>query len=58
MEQLFYYMPPKKAKKTQQMSAKTQVFFVKTELQDILLQLLVNHFILFLLIYFSEIINS
>ena len=32
MEQLFYYMPPKKAKKTQQMSAKTQVFFVKTEL--------------------------
>ena len=35
----------------------TQVFFLKAELRHIKLQLLVNHFILFLLIFFSEIIN-
>ena len=32
-----------KAKKTQQILVTTQVFFVKTELQNIQLQLLVNH---------------
>ena len=46
-----------KTNKTQQISIKTQVFFVKTELRHIKLQLLVNHFILFLLIFFSEIIS-
>ena len=46
-----------KANKTQQISVTTQVSFVKTELQHIQLQLLVNHFIL-LLLFFSEIINS
>ena len=35
----------------------TQVFFLKAELRHIKLQLLVNHFILFLLIFFSEIIS-
>ena len=39
------------------MSVKTQVFFVKTEVRHIELQFLVNHFILFLLIFFSEIIS-
>ena len=62
MEYLFYYMPPTpnkiKTNKTQQILVKTQVFFVKTELQHIQLQLLVNHFISPLLIFFSEIINS
>ena len=47
----------KKKKKPQQMSVKTQVFFVKTEVRHIELQFLVNHFILFLLIFFSEIIS-
>ena len=46
-----------KVDKTQQVSVTTQVFFVKTELQHIQLQLLVNNFILLLLIFFSEIIN-
>ena len=46
-----------KPNKTQQISVKTQVFFVKTELGHIKLQLLVNHFILFLFIFFSEIIS-
>ena len=36
------------------MSVKTQVFFVKAELRHIKLQLLANHFILFLLIYFLK----
>ena len=45
-----------KTKKTQQISVKTQVFFVKIELPHIKLQLLVNHFILFLLIFSSEMI--
>ena len=65
MEYLFYYVPPTphkiwedKTNKTQQISAKTQVFFIKTELRHIKLQLLVNHFIIFLLIFFSEIISS
>ena len=40
------------ANKTHQMSVKTQVLFVKTELQ-----LLVNHFIIILLIFFSQVIN-
>ena len=44
-----------KANKTHQISVKTQVFFVKTQLQHIYLQLLVNQFILFLLIFFSKI---
>ena len=38
MEYLLYYMPPTgkiKANKTQQILVKTQVFFVKTELQHI-----------------------
>ena len=40
MECLFYYMSPTrsgkiKANKTQQISVKTKVFFVKTELQNI-----------------------
>ena len=47
-----------KANKTQQISVKTQVFFVKTEVRHIKLQLLLNPFILFLLIFFSEIINQ
>ena len=46
MEYLFYYMPltPNKIKtnKTQQISVKTQVFFVKTELRHIKLQLAWN----------------
>ena len=42
-----------KANNTQQISVKTQVFFVKTELQHIKLQLLVNHFI-FVHIFFSH----
>ena len=59
MEYLFYYMPQTpnkiwedKTNKTQQILAKTQVFFVKTELRHIQLRLLVSHFILFLLIFF------
>ena len=57
-----FYMPPTPKKiwddyKTQQISVKTQVFFVKTELQHIQLQLLVNRFILFLVVFFSEIIS-
>ena len=44
-----------KANKTHQISVKTQVFFAKTQLQHIYLQLLVNQFILFLLIFFSKI---
>ena len=43
-----------KTNKTKQISVKTQVFFVKTELRHIKPQLLVNHFILFLFIFFSE----
>ena len=65
MEYLFYYTPPTrnkiwgdKANKTQKMSVTTQVFFVKTELQHIQLQLLVNPFILLSLIFFSKIINA
>ena len=62
MEYLFYYMPPTskkicedKANKTQKISVTTsQSFFVKTELQHIQLQLLVNHFILLLLIFFLK----
>ena len=46
-----------KTNKTQQISVKTQVFFVKIEVRHIKLQLLVNHFILFLLIFFSEVIS-
>ena len=46
-----------KTKKTHQTSAKTQAFFIKTELRHIKLQLLVNHFILFSLIFSSEIIS-
>ena len=40
-----------------QISVKTLVFFVKIEVWPIKLQLLVNHFILFLLPFFSEIIS-
>ena len=61
MEYLFYYVPPTRHKiwkdktnKTQQISAKTQVFFIKTELRHIKLQLLLNYFILFLLIFFLK----
>ena len=64
MEYLFHCMLQHQTKvgkiktnKTQQVPVKTQVFFVKTELGNIQLQLLVNHFILFLLIFFSQIIN-
>ena len=64
MEYLFHCMLQHQTKvgkiktnKTQQVPVKTQVFFVKTELGNIELQLLVNHFILFLLIFFSQIIN-
>ena len=46
-----------KGNKKQQILITTLVFFVKTELQYIQLQLLVNHFILLWLILFSEIIN-
>ena len=46
-----------KVDKTKQILITTQVLFVKTELQHIQLQLLVNHFKLLLLIFFSEIIN-
>ena len=46
-----------KTNETQQISVKTQVYFVKTNLRHFKLQLLVNHFILFLLIFFSQIIN-
>ena len=46
-----------KTNKTQQILVKTQVFFIKTELQHIKLQLLVNNFMLFLLMLFSEIIS-
>ena len=46
-----------KTNKTQQISVKTQVFLVKTELQHTKLQLLVNLFIIFLLIFLSEIIS-
>ena len=46
-----------KDNKTQQILVTTQVFFVKPELQHIWLQLLVNHFILIPLIFFSEFIN-
>ena len=63
MEYLLYYMPPApnkiwedKANETQQIWAKTK--FVKTELQHIKLQLLVNHSTLLLLIFLSEIISS
>ena len=61
MEYLFYYMTPTphntiqdlgKDNKTQQISVKS--FFVKAELQHIQLQLLVNHFILLLLIFFLK----
>ena len=58
MEYLFYYMPPTtnksgkiKNNRTQQISIKTQVFFVKIELRHIWLQLLINHFILFSLTF-------
>ena len=49
-------MPPTPNKiwdnnKTQQISVTAQVFFVKTELEHIQLQLLVNYFILLLLIF-------
>ena len=66
MEYLFYYMHCQqhqtrsgkiKANKTHQILATTQGFFVKTELQHIQLELLANHFILLLLIFFSKIIN-
>ena len=63
MEYLLYYRPPApskiwedKANETQQISAKTK--FVKTELRHIKLQLLLNHSILRLLIFLSEIISS
>ena len=46
-----------KTNKTQQFPVKTQIFFEKNELRHIKLQVLVNHFILFLLIFFSEIIS-
>ena len=46
-----------KANKKQQILITILFFFVKTELQYIQLQLLVNHFILHWLILFSEIIN-
>ena len=55
MEYLFYYMLTT-PNKTQQISVKTQGFFVKAELRHMKLQLLVNHFILFLLTFFSKII--
>ena len=64
MEYLFYYMAPTpkrsgriNTKKTQEILVKTQVFFVKTERRHLKLQLLVKHFILFLLIFFSEIVS-
>ena len=65
MDNLFYYMAPRpnkisniKTNKTQPISVKTQVLFVKPELQlKPQLQLLVNHFILFLLTFFSQIGN-
>ena len=41
-----------KTNKTQQISVQTQVFFVKTELRHIELQLAVNHFIIFVDISF------
>ena len=41
-----------KTNKIQQISVKQKIFFIKTELRHIQLQLLVNHFILFLLIFF------
>ena len=40
-----------KANKTQQISVTARAFFVKTKLQHIQLQLLVNHFILLLSIF-------
>ena len=43
-----------KANKTQEIPVTAQVLFVKTELQHIELQLLVNHFILLLLIFFLK----
>ena len=46
-----------KTNKTQQISIKTQISFVKTELRHIKLQLILNHFILYLLIFFSEVIG-
>ena len=62
MDNLFYYMAPRPSKisniktnKTQPISVKTQVLFVKPELQlKLQLQLLVNHFILFLLTFFLK----
>ena len=61
---IFYYMAPTPDKiwedKDQQnttISIKTQVSFVKTELRHIKLQLILNHFILYLLIFFSEVIS-
>ena len=47
-----------KGNKTQQISVKTQIIFLKTEPQlKIKLQLQVNHFTLFLLIFLPQIIN-
>ena len=46
-----------KNNETQQILVITLAFFLKIELQHIQLQLVVNHFILLLLIFFSEIIN-
>ena len=47
----------KRLRKLSKVWSKHKFFFVKTELQHIQRQLLVNHFILFMLIFFSEIIN-
>ena len=46
-----------KTRAKQSKSITTQVFFLKTKLKHVELQVLVNHFILLLLIYFSEIIK-
>ena len=58
LEYLFYYMPPTSNKIYEDKDkSKHKSFFVKTELRHIKVQLLENHFILFLLIFFSEIIS-
>ena len=65
IEYLVYYMPPipnmiwqdKGLRKTTNFCQNTIFVFVKTKLKHIWLKLLVKHFILYLLIFFSVIIN-
>ena len=67
MEYLFCYMPPTPNKiwednlyltKHSKFRSQHKFFFVRTEIQHIQVQILVNHFKLILLIFFSEIMKK